>query len=167
MKIILEKHNDNWKYLFKDIAFKIRNKIKQENISIEHIGSTSVQGLKSKPIIDILIGVSEKLDNYINPITSLGFKHIKEYEKELPNRRFFLLENRFKKIAHIHLVNIDSKWFRRHIAFRDELRSNKIIRQKYENLKSQLSTKQWENGNEYSDAKTKFIRSIERDIGVS
>tara|TARA_B100001250_G_scaffold413967_1_gene450005 strand:- start:2046 stop:2552 length:507 start_codon:yes stop_codon:yes gene_type:complete len=168
MKIRIEKYNDNWPYLFKKIKSRIKNSIGQYDAIIKHIGSTSVKGLASKPIIDILIGVRHNsLDDYINPIKNLGFSYIKEYEKTIPNRRFFFLEKSKKRIANIHLVNVKSKWFKRHIAFRDELRSNKIIREKYEILKYVLSEKEWKDGNEYADAKTEFIRSIEKTLKIN
>jgi len=167
MQIRLEPYNDNWPNIFKVIKCEIKNKIGKEEITIEHIGSTSVKDLASKPIIDILIGISSQgLDNYIDPIKNLGYTYIKEYEIETPNRRFFFLEKRKKRIAHIHLVKHNSRWFKRHIAFRDELKSNEIIRKNYQDLKYSLSEKEWKDRNEYADAKTRFIRSIEKNLKI-
>ena len=163
MKIKIESYNNSWPYLFEEIKYKIKNKIRKDNITIEHIGSTSIKNLASKPIIDVLIGVSsDKLDNYIDPIKNLGYTHIKEYEIETPNRRFFFYEKSKERITHVHLVNKNSKWFKRHIAFRNELRLNEITRKKYQRLKYSLSEKEWKDGNEYADAKTTFIRSVEK-----
>ena len=53
------------------------------------------------------------------------------------------------------------------MAFRNELRSNKIIREKYENLKYKLVKKEWKDGNDYADAKTEFIRAIEKNLGFN
>ena len=165
MKIKIEPYNVMWPNIFKELKCQIRNKINEDDISIEHIGSTSVNNLSSKPIIDILIGVqSIKLDNYIMPIIDIGFTYVKEYEKETPNRRFFFLDHNFKRISHIHLVQINSMWYKRHIAFRDELRSNEFVKKEYENLKYNLAKEDWLNVDAYSNAKTKFIRSIEKRI---
>ena len=97
---------------------------------IEHIGSTSVVGLMSKPIIDILIGIPNQtnLDDCIDIISSLGFTYISKYENDIPNRRFFILDINNKRTHHIHLVKKDTDWFKRHIAFRDELRKNKKVK---------------------------------------
>ena len=162
MKINIVPYNDEWPLLFETIKKEIKSII-DNKIIIEHIGSTSVHNLASKPIIDILIGVgSNELDMYVKPIKNLGYTHIKEYEIETPNRRFFFYEKSNKRIAHIHLVKKNSRWFKRHIAFRNELRSNEIIRKKYERLKYSLSEKEWKDGNEYADAKTTFVRSVEK-----
>ena len=92
MKIKIESYNNSWPHLFEELKHKIRCKLKKYDITIEHIGSTSVKNLASKPIIDILIGISsEELDNYIEPIIDLGFTYIKKYEKDNPKRRFFFL----------------------------------------------------------------------------
>ena len=165
MKIRLVGYNKKWAKDFLDIRKKIEKNVNSE-IIIEHIGSTAVRQIKvAKPIIDILIGVSsDELDKYIDPIKNLGYTHINEYEIELPNRRFFFFEKSKKRIAHIHLVKHNSRWFKRHIAFRNELQNNIYVRKEYEKLKIELSKKNWKNGNEYADAKTKFIRSIEEKI---
>ena len=163
MKINIVPYNDEWPLLFETIKKEIKKSIVDNEVIIEHIGSTSVDKLASKPIIDILIGVSSNdLDMYIEPIKNLGYTHIKEYEIEIPNRRFFFFEKSKKRIAHVHLVKKNSRWFKRHIAFRNELRANEIIRKKYQSLKYSLSKKEWEDGNEYANAKTIFIRSVEK-----
>tara|TARA_B100001142_G_C14111165_1_gene569166 strand:+ start:152 stop:658 length:507 start_codon:yes stop_codon:yes gene_type:complete len=165
MKINIVPYSDEWPLLFEIIKKEIKKSIVDNDFIIEHIGSTSVKKLASKPIIDILIGVrSDELDKYIDPIKNLGYTHIKEYEIEIPDRRFFFFEKSNKRIAHIHLVKQNSKWFKRHIAFRNELRVNKIIRKKYQRLKYSLAEKEWKDGNEYADAKTTFIRAVEKTL---
>ena len=163
MKINIVEYNNEWPVLFETIKKEIKKIIDNNEIIIEHVGSTSVYNLASKPIIDILIGVdSNDLDMYIKPIKNLGYTYIKEYEIETPNRRFFFYEKSEKRIAHVHLVKKNSRYFKRHIAFRNELRSNEIIRKKYQSLKYSLSKKEWKDGNEYADAKTTFIKSVEK-----
>ena len=165
MKIKIVPYNDKWSFLFEKIKNELKRSIGHNDITIEHIGSTSVKNLASKPIIDILIGINSKeLDDYIDPIKNLGYTYIKEYEIETPNRRFFFIEKSKKRIAHIHLVKHDSQWFKRHLAFRNELRANEITRKKYQKLKYSLSEKEWKDGNEYANAKTTFIRSIEKTL---
>ena len=83
MKINIVPYNNEWPLLFEKIKKEIKKSIDDNEIIIEHVGSTSVNNLASKPIIDILIGVgSNKLDMYIKPIKDLGYMHIKEYEIE-------------------------------------------------------------------------------------
>ncbi|PXW90508.1 GrpB protein [Pseudogracilibacillus auburnensis] len=56
---------------------------------IEHIGSTSVAGLGAKPILDIMVGVSdlEEVNQFIIPLEKMGYEHV--VHMEFPNRGFF------------------------------------------------------------------------------
>ena len=81
MKIKLVPYNPCWKIQFNQISEMLKKAIKK-NTEIKHIGSTSVQDIRSKPVVDILIGVyGNDLDSYIAPIKNLGFEYIDLYEK--------------------------------------------------------------------------------------
>lgn len=54
MNVVVTEYNDNWKQKFSGESQKIKDIFGDELIDIHHIGSTSVPGLKSKPIIDIM-----------------------------------------------------------------------------------------------------------------
>jgi GrpB-like predicted nucleotidyltransferase (UPF0157 family) len=45
--------------------------------------------------------------------------------------------------------------------FRDFLRDNPDVAQAYASLKIDLAKREWQDGNEYAEAKTEFIRNIE------
>ena len=131
---------------------------------IEHIGSTSVAGLCAKPIIDILLGVHslDDADSIVPNMIELGYDYISKYEDVMPYRRYFnKYENEVGKF-HVHTVVIDSDFWNRHIKFRNILRKNENIRNDYCMLKKELAKKEWKDGNEYADAKTDFIRRIEK-----
>ena len=60
----IEKYNPNWKNMFNEEK-EILNKLFGDlAIKIEHIGSTSIENLSAKPIIDILVSV-KSLNIYI------------------------------------------------------------------------------------------------------
>ena len=164
MKINIVKYNPNWTNIFHQTKLQLEKVL--PDTDIEHIGSTSVVGLISKPIIDILIGIPNQtnLDDYIDIISSLGFTYISKYENDIPNRRFFILDINNKRTHHIHLVKKDTDWFKRHIAFRDELRGNTKVKFDYQLLKLQLATIDWKSGDDYAEAKSSFIRSVENSI---
>jgi GrpB-like predicted nucleotidyltransferase (UPF0157 family) len=60
------------------------------------------------------------------------------------------------------MVETDSEFWIRHIAFRDYLRKNPEELMNYYLLKKELAQKEWKDGNEYANAKTEFIRRVER-----
>ncbi len=59
-------YNPNWKIEFNKIADEIKNTLGKLIVSIEHIGSTSVEGLSAKPIIDIDIVIKD--NSFLNEI---------------------------------------------------------------------------------------------------
>lgn len=163
MKIIIEPYNPKWKIEFEKECRLLMNSIKEPDIKIEHIGSTSVKGLDAKPIIDIMIGLKDfnTADNHISTIESLGYNYIPKYEDVMPHRRFFTKESNGKRTHHIHMVGLETEFWNRHLRFRDHLRNNNEDRNKYMELKMDLVKREWANGNEYADAKSEFIKEIE------
>lgn len=131
--------------------------------AIEHIGSTSVPGLCAKPVIDVLLGVRKltNADEIISKMIGLGFKYISKYEDVMPYRRYFCKKEDGKHICHVHAVVEGSPFWKRHLLFRDYLRQNSQTRDEYGKLKKDLAQIEWNDGNEYADAKTEFIRSVE------
>ena len=166
MKIIIEDYNPNWKTLFESERLLLVEAIKEEDVEIEHIGSTSVDGLGAKPIIDIMIGLKDfsTANNHISSFESLGYHYISKYEEVMPYRRFFTKALNGKRTHHIHMVQLGTEFWSRHLSFRDHLRTDKMDRDNYFELKKDLSKREWESGNEYAGAKSEFIKGIENKI---
>ncbi len=68
-------HNPEWKIKYQKEADKIYNIMKEEIVKIHHIGSTSIEGIYAKPVIDILVEVKDinNVDNYNEEMKSLGY----------------------------------------------------------------------------------------------
>lgn len=62
MKLPFESYTSRWKTMFETLKEELSEKLSVLSPSIEHIGSTSVEGLSAKPIIDIMIGVADNKD---------------------------------------------------------------------------------------------------------
>ena len=92
MKIEIEKYNPKWIEEFLKIKQELTSILKFLNPKIEHIGSTSIQSLSAKPIIDILIGINKnsQLDLTIDPMIQNKFIYYKVYDKDMPKRRFYV-----------------------------------------------------------------------------
>ena len=130
---------------------------------IEHIGGNAVNGLAAKPVIDIMIGLSDfsVADKPVPKIETLSYKYIKKYENEMPLRRYFVKNLNGVRTHQIHMVEINSEFWRRHLVFRDYLRQNPEMANDYAALKKQLARREWADVNEYADAKSEFITGIE------
>lgn len=134
-------------------------------MKIEHVGSTAINGMLSKPVIDILIGV-ENLDNCttenIQQIESLGYRYNSVFETAFPFRRYFQKDNSQGKRTHqIHLVNCPSQWYEKHILFRDFLRCHNKESKKNAALKIELS-KKFDNTIDYANAKDAFCQEVDK-----
>ena len=169
MKITISEYNCDWPIEFDQEKEILGEILSPNNASIEHIGSTSVPNLVAKPIIDIMIGLPNftQADSLVPRIQELGYTYFSQYEDVMPYRRFFKKMNGNITTHHIHMVETGSEFWVRHLLFRDFLRDNPYVATDYGNLKLKLAQENWKDGNEYSDAKTDFIRSIEKRAGFS
>lgn len=189
MKVTFEKYNPSWKKQFAFITNELEKNIGFLHPRIEHIGSTSVEGLSAKPVIDIMIGVKDEkeLDQIPTLLKGLDYVYYEKYNKEMPYRRFFIklieqpqklgfpeiihahdeipeeMHNHQLRIAHIHIIPLSSEHWLRHIAFRDYLRTHPEVKEEYQQLKEQLSTMEWVDGNHYNIRKDPFIKREEKN----
>ncbi len=131
-------------------------------VGIEHIGSTAVPSLGAKPIIDILVAVNHLSDaeQCIEPLQSIGYEYVPEYEESIPERRYFHKGGPPKEQHyHLHMVELTSDFWKKHLLFRDHLRTHPKIAQKYHELKKRLALKYGSDREGYTEAKTSFIKS--------
>lgn len=161
-KIEVLEYNKNWPILFEKEENTIRELLKDEIVEIHHIGSTSVPGLKAKPIIDIMPVVKniENIDEYNEKMKSLGYEPKGEYG--IKGRRFFMKggENR---THHVHIFQQDNKEaIDRHLAVRDYLRAHKKEAEKYSEIKTEGADKYPHDINGYCDYKNEFVKDLEK-----
>jgi GrpB-like predicted nucleotidyltransferase (UPF0157 family) len=165
VKVTIVDYNPIWPELFEREKGKLLVAVGDYVLDIQHVGSTAVPGLAAKPVIDIMIGVralAEADAACIKPIVQLGYEYVQAFETMMPFRRYFRRDNPDGVRTHqIHLVEKESEFWQRHLAFRDYLRSHQEARAAYEQIKRDLAVQEWETVNDYAAAKTDFIRTIE------
>jgi GrpB-like predicted nucleotidyltransferase (UPF0157 family) len=134
-------------------------------VTIEHFGSTSVPGLAAKPIIDLLAGVMAlaDADQAIAPIESLGYIYVPQYEDIFPERRYFRRTDGERPTHHLHVVEIGSDFWERHLRFRDLLRADPELAGRYAALKRELAARYGRDRVGYTDAKTEFIEAAMKE----
>ena len=59
-RVIVESYNRDWKKDFEDIRSELMAVLEGKVISVEHVGSTSVEGLSAKPVIDIDVVIEDE-----------------------------------------------------------------------------------------------------------
>ncbi len=165
--VIIEEYNPKWPLLYEDEKNRILNVIGEEYENIEHIGSTSVPGLGAKPIIDIMIGFRtlSEAEECIKPMNKLSYEYIKEHEEEIPERRYLTKGSKSEgRTHHVHMVETSSKFWIRHLMFRDFLRTHPEVAEEYYQLKKKLADRFRNNRRAYTEGKTAFILAIQKKI---
>ena len=151
-KKIYEKEKENLLKIYKD-------KIK----IIDHVGSTAIIGIKSKPIIDILIQTDD-LDDFIKFTESNVESETYTVKKEPTMGGDYLIrkEEDGKVKAFIHVYKTGDMNGITSIMFRDYLNSHEDERKRYEELKLKLYNKYKDDSNRhnYTYGKDKYIKDV-------
>ena len=145
--MVLEKYNSNWIRNFTDIKNEIELAFNGIKYSIEHIGSTSVPHLDSKPIIDIDIIYYDpsNFGKIKQRLEALGYYH--NGNQGIQDRDVFKRKEKWtNKILdtikhHLYVCPVSSKALERHILSRNVLRKNECARLEYQQLKYTLAEK--------------------------
>ncbi len=87
-KVEVTPYNKNWPLMYEEEAKKLREIFGPEIIEIYHIGSTSIDGLIAKPVIDIMPVVKDvdRVDDFNPTMIDIGYEP--KGENGLPGRRF-------------------------------------------------------------------------------
>jgi len=125
-------------------------------ISIEHIGSTSVEGLAAKAIIDILIEVKSlnQLDCIDSDFQRAGY--VVKGENEIDGRRYFQ-KGGPKRSHHVHAFKTNDAQLLRHRSFKAYLLAHKGIADDYGYLKKEAAQRSLNDAQAYMLHKHDFI----------
>lgn len=160
-EVQLVPHNPEWSQQADQEISRFLERFSFPIIGTYHIGSTSVPGIKAKPILDFLMEV-ENLEDVLNSIAefeSLGY--ISKGEYGIPGRQFFTKDTDGERSHHLHVFQKGHPDIERHIAFRDYLRANPDDAREYEKLKEKLAKRFPKQSGDYTEAKSDFILSMD------
>ena len=159
--IIVVNYSSDWKIKFIKEAEIIRNILEDNCIEIHHIGSTAVEELKAKPIIDIMPIVKklQMVDSVAYKFEQIGYEYLGEFG--ISGRRYLRKggDNRTHQIHIFSEENIND--VKRHLAVRDYLRNHKEVAKEYGRLKENLAEKFPYDIESYCDGKDSFLKNIE------
>ncbi len=162
-KVEVVPHHPNWRNLFETESKQMMIALGENVIAIHHIGSTSIETIYAKPIIDILVEVKsiDRVDDHNSSMQLLGYQCMGEFGIE--ERRFFLKDN-FAGIRthHVHIFKFGSPQVKRHLTFRDYLNTHSQEAESYSVLKRSLADKYPDDIQRYMDGKHNFIQEIDR-----
>ena len=155
-------YNPLWPKKYEEEALLIKDILADNCVAIYHIGSTSVEGLAAKPIIDIMAAVQnlEKVDDAAEAFSKIGYEYLGEFG--IAGRRY-LRKGGDERTHQIHIFQTED-WnnIGRHLAFRDYMRTHKKERDEYAKIKKVLAQKFPYDIDGYCDGKEEFVRKIEK-----
>lgn len=162
-EIRIEDYNIEWADEFKKVKQGLIDSTGLRGERIEHIGSTAVQGMKAKPIIDILVGIDDlnQVDKFLmKSFGKEGFLRLKvERPGEIVLAKF--KDNTYQVKTHfIHLVEYQGELWNELILFRDCLNENEDARNQYLNIKEEFLKNKSEGILEYTNFKETFVKRI-------
>ncbi len=164
-QVIVEDYNPEWKKEFERISSELLAVLTEKIISIEHVGSTSVQGLAAKPIIDIDIVIDKNFEEIKQALEAVGY--IYEGDLGIPGREAFRYENKpYLMRHHLYVCNKENEELHRHITFRDYLRLHKEEREIYSAIKKDMAFKYPYDIDSYIEGKQPVILEIYKKCGL-
>jgi GrpB-like predicted nucleotidyltransferase (UPF0157 family) len=135
-------------------------------LRIEHVGSTAVEGLSSKPTIDILIEIppikDELKEDVIEKMNSINYHFIWRTDETIPYMHFvkgYTINGISGDVFHVHMGDKKHPLWDR-IYFRDYLRQNIKVAKEYESLKISLAEQFKYDREAYTNAKSEFVKKI-------
>lgn len=164
----LAEHDPDWERIASDTIKQLRLIFGTVAKDIQHVGSTSIKGIKAKPIIDIAVAVEDftEVENLTPALEAKGFvRRTWENDEQL----LFACGNYAKpdgeQTHFIHVVKENSVAWRDYLNFRDYLIATPSVARDYEALKIRLAS---ENPNDkgrekYLAGKHDFIKQTLRD----
>lgn len=149
MRIEIVDYQSSWPEEFNAAARQLRSALGPAEVTIHHIGSTSVPGLAAKDIIDIQVGVAELTPSVIAVMTEAGYAHRQGLVSDhMPPGADIALDELAKYVfaepagerrTNIHVRRVGTFNHRYAVLFRDYLRSNGDARDAYATVKKSLA----------------------------
>lgn len=170
MKIDLVNYDPAWPDMAAREAERWQKALGPALVEVHHIGSTSVPGLAAKPVIDLIPVIAGGADpDALRPeVHAMGYEWLGEYG--LPRRRYCRRSSPTtgKPLVHAHCWQEGDSEIRRHLAFRDALRADPLLRGAYEERKRHCASVHFEDPAGYGACKASWIDTVEaRALGLN
>ena len=156
----LEGHREEWKQEYEAEVSRLRSILGDDVLGFEHIGSTAIDEIKAKPIIDMIAVVRdlEKSDGVVSVLEENGYE--RRPNGDLVDRVFLVKGPEENRTHYLSLAERRSDFYERTTKFRDYLNSHPQAAKKYSQLKEKLARKYPDNRDRYTEEKSEFIERI-------
>jgi GrpB-like predicted nucleotidyltransferase (UPF0157 family) len=159
--VTLSPHRKEWHQIFNEEQSRILHAIGEHVTAIEHVGSTAICGIVAKPILDVMVGIPtfEDGEKCVAALDKLGYEY--KGQNGVPGRHFF--GKGAPRTHHLHMVAVDSDFWKHHLLFRDYLISNRQVAEEYNNLKIELAARFPRDREAYTNGKESFVKRVLRE----
>jgi len=151
-------YDQKWKSDFQEIKTFLNTEL-SDQFRIVHVGSTSVEGLSAKPVIDIdILCNTNQMKELIKSLSKLGYTHrgdlgIEGREAFAPNEE---IKEKFQK-HHLYAGDEFCPAIQNHLLLKKFLEENHEYVIKYSNLKIHNAALYGDNIDKYIEAKSDLI----------
>ncbi len=154
-------YQSKWEMIFLSTKKHLEELIGEHVLDIQHVGSTSIKGIAAKLIIDVAICISQKeIIEKITPVLESNGYECRGDKWENGGYLFVKSSEPEVRTHHIHIVELEDEQWRNYLYFRNILREDYDLAQRYLQLKQQLAEEFPEGRKLYTEGKDKFIREI-------
>ncbi len=144
--MVIVNYDKKWPQDFLKIKTELQKAITVTS-NIQHVGSTSIPGMKAKPIIDIDVGLENwgDFEKVKMALASIGYEH--EGDRGIKGREAFgrngSVHNKILDSIdhHLYVCSYENEEYKRHILFRDYLRNHTDARDRYNQIKEEILVK--------------------------
>lgn len=155
-------YDPRWKDEFNRLRDYLDHLLNPYIIDILHVGSTSVEGLGAKPILDVNIIFEEHFEIIKRILEEQGYLY--EGEKGISDRHAFKQTADTFYEHHLYVSKTGTTNLLNQVAFKRALQSNPSYRREYMTLKQNLIATDKNNRVLYTDSKTPFITRVLKEV---
>ena len=161
--IFLREHQDEWKDWYAEERLRLLSFLPANQlVRISHIGSTSVETIWAKPIVDILLEIPKETDMVVmrDLLLQNGYLLMSESQGRMSFNKGYTPSGFAERVFHLHL-----RYEGDHdeLYFRDFLQEHPAVAKNYEKLKLSLWKQYEHNRDAYTDSKTDFIKKYTKE----
>lgn len=137
----------------------------RQRVEIEHIGSTAVDGLDAKPIVDLIVGAADAAAfAYVRQVLTVDLLYLEEGAG--PHHAWLRWPATGPRWIHVHVVRHRGTTWNARVDFRDALRASASLQERYAALKRELAQRFPHDLSEYTRGKREFVDAVLASRGV-
>ena len=154
--IILTEHREIWAAWYAKEQRRLARILPPETVRISHIGSTAIDSIWAKPIVDILVEIpaSLSMDRVQGILVQNGYLCMSQQQNRRSFNRGYTSEGFAEKVFNLHLRHAGDN---DELYFRDYLNDNPPLAKQYEALKLSLWKRFEHDRDGYTLAKSDFV----------